>query len=54
MPGVNWNNRMKKTAKSGTATKEPYRVNEMKEFECGVMMACLSHIESRVKSKRIM
>ena len=53
MPGVNWNNRKKKTAKSGTDTKEPYMANEMKEFECGVMMARLSHIESRVKSKRI-
>ena len=53
MPGVNWNSRIKKTAKSGTATKEPYRANEMKEFECGVMTACLSHIESNVKTAKM-
>ena len=54
MPGVNQNSRIKKIAKRGTATIEPYRANEMKEFECGVITVCLSHIESNVKTAKMM
>ena len=52
MPGVNWNNIIKKAIKRGMDTTDPKMANERNEPECGSIIVCLSQIVISVNSAK--